>query len=301
MRHRIPLPPALGESFHVTDAAVLGLSRWRQDSRDLSRPFPGIRSIAPPRTFAARVECYRPRLRDGHRFCGITAARIWGLPLPWSWRPDEHLEVAVPDDAAPPRTGGVRGRKLRADAAGMRWPTGVPVTDPVVTLFTLAPRLTVRQATVIVDALVTRSGIYPGLCAERPLSSLDDIDARVVQWRRFAGIATVRGARERVESPMETETRLMIVDAGLPEPQVQYVVWHRGRRIAKVDLAYPERRVAIEYEGDGHRTDRRQWREDIRRQRELEESGWTLIRLTADDLRGHGRTRFLSRLCRVLA
>lgn len=56
------------------------------------------------------------------------------------------------------------------------------------------------------------------------------------------------------------------------------------RLVARVDLAYPELKIAIEYEGDGHRTDKRQWRRDIQRQRDLEDRGWTVIRLTELDL-----------------
>src|SRR5690606_35632822 len=54
--------------------------------------------------------------------------------------------------------------------------------------------------------------------------------------------------------------------------------------VARVDLAYPELKIAIEYDGDGHRSDREQWRRDIRRQRELERRGWIVIHLTQADL-----------------
>ena len=70
--------------------------------------------------------------------------------------------------------------------------------------------------------------------------------------------------------------------------------------IARNDLAYPELRIAIEYEGDGHRTDRTQWRRDIRRQRELEDLGWIVIRLTEHDLHD-GLASFLTRIRRAIA
>lgn len=54
--------------------------------------------------------------------------------------------------------------------------------------------------------------------------------------------------------------------------------------LGRVDLAYPELRIAIEYEGDGHRTDQEQWRRDIQRQQYLEGEGWMVIRLTQSDL-----------------
>lgn len=91
----------------------------------------------------------------------------------------------------------------------------------------------------------------------------------------------------------------MIVRAGLPEPVVQYEVREGGILLARVDLAYPDLRIAIEYEGDGHRTDKRQWRTDIRRQRDLEDRGWTVIRLTELDLRDTGA--IIARIRRAVA
>jgi very-short-patch-repair endonuclease len=49
------------------------------------------------------------------------------------------------------------------------------------------------------------------------------------------------------------------------------------------DLSYPELRIAIEYDGDVHR-DQRQWRKDVARQRRLEELGWIIVHVMADDI-----------------
>ncbi|MBM7465584.1 endonuclease domain-containing protein [Microbacterium esteraromaticum] len=112
----------------------------------------------------------------------------------------------------------------------------------------------------------------------------------MAEWGPFRGCVAVRDAlplaRAGVESPKESETRLLLLAAGLPEPWVQYRELDGGRLVARIDLAYPEWKVAIEYEGDGHRADREQWRRDIQRQRELEGRGWIVIRLTQADL-GH--------------
>ena len=81
----------------------------------------------------------------------------------------------------------------------------------------------------------------------------------------------------------------MIVDAGLPEPVVQHQIFDGDLLVARADLAYPELKIAIEYEGDGHRTDKDQWRKDIARQRRLEALGWIVIRVTELDLHDGGR------------
>lgn len=51
-----------------------------------------------------------------------------------------------------------------------------------------------------------------------------------------------------------------------------------------MDLAYEDQRIAVEYEGDHHRTDRAQWHKDVHRQGRLEDLGWRVIRVTASDL-----------------
>ncbi|WP_307363284.1 endonuclease domain-containing protein [Microbacterium murale] len=181
---------------------------------------------------------------------------------------------------------------------------GVPVVDPVAAFFTCAHELTVVQAVTVIDALITTASDYPNLGPRRPMTTLQEIEDRLAQWGRFPGCATVREAlplaRERVESPKETGTRLLIVSAGFPDPAVQFEVHDDDRLVARVDLAYPRLKIAIEYEGDGHRTDKVQWRRDIQRQRELEALGWIVIRLTADDLKDDGAS-LLDALRRAVA
>jgi very-short-patch-repair endonuclease len=57
----------------------------------------------------------------------------------------------------------------------------------------------------------------------------------------------------------------------------------RGRLIGRVDLAYPQWRIAIEYEGDHHRG-RSQLRRDVNRLNELRSASWLVLRFTADDV-----------------
>ena len=93
--------------------------------------------------------------------------------------------------------------------------------------------------------------------------------------RRAAGLV-----RDRVDSPQETRLRLCVVLAGLPEPEVNPVIAVGGRRVGRVDLLLRRWRVVLEYEGDQHRTDKRQWNVDIGRQEQLGEGEWTLVRIT---------------------
>jgi hypothetical protein len=303
MHHRIPLPRRLGPVFHVSEAAAASVGRGRSNAADLHRPFLGVRAVEAPATFLATAECYKHRLRDGHRFCGTTAARIWGLPVPWFWTAEEPIYVAVPTDASPPRGRGVRGRRVDTQRGSTFTVGGLETMDPISTVFLLAPRLDVTALAVLLDALVTPSHRYPGLRMPTPFTSIDGIHEHIDSFGPFPGVHKVRRAlqlaRPGVDSPRESRTRLLIVAAGLPEPVVQHQVHDASGVVATVDLAYPDLKIAIEYEGDGHRTDRDQWRTDIRRQRRLEELGWIVIRVTELDL-SSGRDDFLGLLRRTV-
>jgi very-short-patch-repair endonuclease len=79
---------------------------------------------------------------------------------------------------------------------------------------------------------------------------------------------------------------VIIVLAGLPEPECNYNVFAEdGTFLARGDLAYSEYKLLLEYQGDQHRTDRAQWRSDIRRTGRLEDAGWQVLQFTDDDLR----------------
>ena len=72
---------------------------------------------------------------------------------------------------------------------------------------------------------------------------------------------------------METRLRLLLVDHGLPAPQVQYALRDRyGDLLARFDLAYPAARLAIEY--DGEETHRYRRRADNHRDIDVAELGW---------------------------
>jgi very-short-patch-repair endonuclease len=87
-------------------------------------------------------------------------------------------------------------------------------------------------------------------------------------------------------SPMETRLRLLIETAGLPRPHVQWVVPDPVARTAVwIDLAWPEIRVGVEYEGEVH-TDAQSVRLDARRFTALVDKGWRMYRYTKDDILG---------------
>lgn len=84
------------------------------------------------------------------------------------------------------------------------------------------------------------------------------------------------------ESPMETRLRVEIVRAGLPRPVAQFEVRDNfGALAGRVDLAYPEHKLAIEYDGAWHWKQRM---EDERRRARIRALGWEVIVFSADDV-----------------
>jgi hypothetical protein len=105
--------------------------------------------------------------------------------------------------------------------------------------------------------------------------------------------------RPGVDSPQETRLRLIIVRAGLPEPDVNVPVFDAaGEWIGSPDLGYGAYRIALQYEGDVHRSNPRRWRQDIARDEAFADAGWLVLRTTADDVARP--SRFLHRLTRAL-
>ncbi|CAN5825856.1 hypothetical protein BH10ACT9_BH10ACT9_44210 [soil metagenome] len=104
----------------------------------------------------------------------------------------------------------------------------------------------------------------------------------------------VRGLREfeqilglvdaGAESPKETWLRLLLQRRGLPPVQTQIEVRDEfGVFVARLDMGWPELKLAIEYDGDQHRTDRKQYVRDMRRLGGLTRLGWVVIRVIKED------------------
>ena len=85
---------------------------------------------------------------------------------------------------------------------------------------------------------------------------------------------------------MESVTRWLVHQAGLPAPELQFQVRDgEGSFLARADLAWPERKVIVEFDGDVHRQ-REVFVKDARRQHRLIAEGWTVLRFTSADVLG---------------
>lgn len=119
--------------------------------------------------------------------------------------------------------------------------------------------------------------------------------------QRGSGSVRVRSVRELdaglAGSPRETRLRLLISRSNLPPPVAQYRVMHRGRRVARADFAWPEKKVAVEYDGLWHAQDG-QFAKDRRRLNHLREAGWTVVFVIAADL--HRPAELIARIAAAL-
>jgi Protein of unknown function (DUF559) len=182
----------------------------------------------------------------------------------------------------------LRVARSRLDPMDLWRRGGLPVTSPLRTAFDLARTPDLTAAVVGLDALLFRRAV-----------KTDALRAYLDAHARWTGVraasAALALARQDVESPMETRLRLAIVLAGLPEPVVQYdVLTPGGRFVARLDLAYPQKRVGLEYDGDHHR-DRDTFRFDAVRLNRLRLLDWGVLRFTADDV-VHNPDRMLAQI-----
>ncbi|ORB37745.1 hypothetical protein [Mycobacterium persicum] len=118
-----------------------------------------------------------------------------------------------------------------------------------------------------------------------------EIESAVTEQRGRRGIVAVREllplADPRAESAMESEVRLVIIDHGLPLPELQYPIYGRNGELWRVDFAWPERRLAAEYESVDWHAGRNEMLSDKTRWGRIQELGWTIIPIVVSDVRQH--------------
>lgn len=83
------------------------------------------------------------------------------------------------------------------------------------------------------------------------------------------------------QSPKETWLRLLVTDAGYPRPATQVHVTD-GFANAYVDMGWEEPRIALDYDGQQHQTDRRRFVHDLGRNELLDRRGWIDLHVVAE-------------------
>jgi very-short-patch-repair endonuclease len=190
------------------------------------------------------------------------------------------VDVVVPEGGAAARRTGCSGYSAKLGTTDVIEVAGLPVTSPLRTTLDLLrvlerPDALAAADTMLHAGLVTRDELYDGLD----------------RFRGFRGITQARELTEltepATESAMESRTRLRVIDAGLPRPEVQINVYDViGQLIARLDMGYLRRRKGIEFDGDEHHSSRADQAHDRRRRDRLEASGWDVLVVTREQVLG---------------
>lgn len=178
---------------------------------------------------------------------------------------------------------------------------GLPVLSPADVWCQLSTLLSREWLVAVGDFLL--SGERDDSGRRPPLCTMEDLVEALARHGRRRGAAALRWALVRlrwpVDSPRESMLRLALIASGLPEPEVQMAV-QTAEGVRHGDLGYREARLVIEYQGDEHRTSRERWLRDLTRIQLIEDAGYRVILVGADDLRDGARA-LTARIRRILA
>lgn len=296
MRPPRPLPPEFANRpFGVRAAIDAGVHPERLRRADLVAPFVGTRVPAHSRPTMVELCAALQELRPGSFVSHLTAARLFDLPLPLRYRDDALLDLAVFDPERSPRLEGVRGHHLSPHYTSLVDCAGLRVASPVSTWRQLARVLTRRELVVIGDSLLRR---------QDPRATIEQLRAAVETLRGVPGYRRLYGAlleiRPRTDSGTESELRMDLVAAGLPEPEVNPPIFDSdGHLIGYGDLVFREQKVIVEYDGEQHRTDQQQYSRDVDRLNALARDGWLVIRVNRSH-RGAARRRIIHQIGEAL-
>ncbi|RKN35372.1 endonuclease domain-containing protein [Micromonospora musae] len=273
---RRPLP-LRGRVFRGSDAIARGLLTRAELRSRAWRPL--FRDVYADAQLAVshHTRCLaaaRWVLPDQAAIAGRSAAALYGVG---SVGPTQPLDVLVPMGHRFGPVAGFAIHTAESSEAEVRLHAGIRVTTPVRTCWDLAQWLAVEEAVAVVDGLVRRR-----LVRVETLQGHAHARLGLRGWKRLLRVADL--ADPGAESRPESVLRVRLVMAGLPRPVTQFVVEHDGRFVARVDLAWPRFRVAVEYDGVWHH-DPEQLHRDRRRLNRLVGQGWTVLHVTAKRLK----------------
>jgi G:T-mismatch repair DNA endonuclease (very short patch repair protein) len=164
-------------------------------------------------------------------------------------------------------------------------------TDRTRTALDLIRRGPVDDAVVLLDRLVHHRAAF--------LDDVRDASARLPRCRGSAQARRVAALADGLaQSPPETRLRLLIHRSGLPVPVAQLEIRHERRFVAQVDFAFPEQKLAVEYDGAWH-GEPSQLTKDRTRMNRLLAAGWRVLFVTAADM--HHPATLLDRIAAALA
>ena len=275
---RRPAPSALPGPSTRAAAQAAGVGDWGLRHPDVVRL---SRDTYLPRDDLADLRTRLPAVLltapAGAVVSHLSAAELWRVEVPL-------VPAGQPVDLTVPAGSRARNRRDRrvhrlplppGDVVRRWW---LPVTTPQRTWRDLAAVLREPALLAVTDQLLD------------VLCTPDDLAGALAARPTGRGAARARAvlplADRQSGSPMESVLRWLLHDARVPDPVLQHrVADDRGRLIGFGDLAWPDRKVIVEFDGEVHR-ERRVFVDDLRRQNRLVLEGWTVLRFTSADVLG---------------
>jgi hypothetical protein len=258
--------------------ATRGLARSRLATGRWWRPFAGAYADAgmppTPVTYAKAATLLVPDSVASHG----SGQQLWDVKIKESIRALAEITVDRAATAVRPRPGLLIHRASIADDE-RQLRHGVPVFDAARTVVDLARREPPAIGLAVADAFL-RAGH----------TDADALLRKVDEAAGLRGVVTARRvvacADGRSESPMESISRWLFLDAGLPAPEIQHnYVDRQGRFVARVDFYWPEARLVVEFDGwDSHMGRRDLFASERRKHNLLVADGVLVLRFTAEDI-----------------
>lgn len=189
---------------------------------------------------------------------------------------DSDVPIEMVYDCKRPPSGIVtRNERIADDEYVVRG--GVPVAAIGRTAFDLGRYLPLGKAVARLDALANRTRM-----------TADDVLPLLERYRGARGTRKLRTAVDLMDggaqSPKETWLRLLLIRNGFPRPTTQIPVYDDfGWSFAHLDMGWKDLKIAVEYDGDHHRTDRVQYAWDVKRLRKIKQRGYLHIKVINED------------------
>lgn len=294
-RRSPPIPgKLLGVSFSAEEARAEGIGYVALQNQRFEQPFRGVWRVAPSEARSYQETqhitdalAFASRLRDADRFSHTTALLLLGAPIRYSG--NIHVSTRLPEER-------IQRRQVHKHQSPM-WCEQVPdyelsrtagrhlvrTSSPWVALVEAANTLDFTELLVAADHFMREDRTYLG---EPPDITPEDIE-RCIRNIRARGIRKLRAvlghATAGADSRYETLTRLELLQLGVTTFKTQVDLYDERGFIGRFDLVDEERRLIIEYDGEQHRTDDRQYAKDEERIRRAFAAGWRVLRLRKND------------------
>lgn len=154
--------------------------------------------------------------------------------------------------------------------------TSIMVTTVARTLQDCARTMPFREAVILADSIMRRGLLEP--------REVTEILLNLTGYGSSSGPLLAQAVDASSESAGESLTRCLLMEHRLPLPVTQYPISCEGRNY-RVDFAWPEARVILEFDGEQKYVDHPgRDRYEAARDRALTRAGWTVVHLTWADI-----------------